>query len=102
MRLLDYVLLNIFSNFPPNKQITVRPQQAPWVTQSIKNFSRKKDRAYNKFIKKGQPEDKREGIENMDLKFQKLIEDAKHNYFIKIGERLSNRKTGIKCYWVFV
>ena len=29
---LNEVLLNIFSNFKPNKIITVRPQQSSWIT----------------------------------------------------------------------
>ena len=42
VKCLNETLLNIFSNFIPNKIITVRPRQAPWITQSIKNFIRKK------------------------------------------------------------
>ena len=40
--MLNEVLLNIFSNFIPNKFMTVRPRQAPWITKAIKNFIRKK------------------------------------------------------------
>ena len=39
---LNEILLNIFSNFIPNKTVTVRPREAPWITQSIKNFIRRK------------------------------------------------------------
>ena len=28
-----------------------------------------------------------------------LMEDAKHNYFMKIGQTLSNADTGQKTYW---
>ena len=40
--ILNEVLLNIFSNFIPNKVTTVRPRKAPWITTAIKNFIRKK------------------------------------------------------------
>ena len=53
--ILNEVLLNIFSNFIPNKVTTVRPRQAPWITNAIKNFIRKKNRAYKSFIRNGQP-----------------------------------------------
>ena len=102
MQLLNDGLLNIFSNFIPNKQITVRPWQAPWIAQSIKIVIRKKNRAYSTFVKTGQPEDRREGIENMVSQISNLIEDVKNNYFIKLGERLSNPITGIKSYWSLV
>ena len=99
VQLLNDVLLNIFSNFIPNKQITARPQQAPWLTQSIKNSIHKKNRTYNTVIKHGQPEDRQEGIKSMVSQFLKLIEDAKNNYFAKIGGKLSDHTTGIKPYW---
>ncbi len=102
VKLLNDVLLNIFSNFIPNKSITVRPRQAPWITQSIKNFIRKKNKAYSTFIKNGQPEDRREAIENMISQGSKLIEDAKNNYFLKIGGKLSSPTTGIKSYWSLI
>ena len=74
-------LLNIFSNFIPNKVITVRPRQAPWITQSIKNFIQKKNRAYKSFARNGRPHDKLEAMNQMISKGSKLIEDAKDRYF---------------------
>ena len=102
MQLVNDVLLSIFSNFIPNKQITVRPRQGPWITQFIKSFIHKKDRAYNTLIKNGQPEDRREGIESMIAQCPTFIEDAKNNYYVKIGEKLSSPITGIKSYWSLV
>ena len=52
VRTLNEVFANIFSNFIPNETKTVRPRQAPWITQSIKNFIRayQKNRAYKSFV----------------------------------------------------
>ena len=97
---LNETVLNIFSNFIPNKIITVRSRQAPWITQSIKNCIRKKNRAYKTFIRNGQPEDRLEAITNMIAHGSKLIEDAKDKYFTKIGRTLSNPKTGKKTLLV--
>ena len=102
VKCLNETLLNIFSNFIPNKIITVRPRQAPWITQSIKNFIRKKNRAYKTFIRNGQPEDRLEAITNMIAHGSKLIEDAKDKYFTKIGRTLSNPETGKKLYWSMI
>ena len=38
VKLLNEVLLNIFSTFVPNKVKTIKPRQAPWITQAVKNF----------------------------------------------------------------
>ena len=102
VELLNEIILNIFSNFVPNKITTVRPRQAPWITQSIKNFIRKKNRAYKTFIRNGQPEDRRENIQNMISQGSSLIEDAKQRYFTKIGQTLSNPTTGRKSYWALI
>ena len=42
IQILTETLLNIFSSVIPYKAITVTPRQAPWITQSIKNFILKK------------------------------------------------------------
>ena len=72
------------------------------MTQSIKNFIQKKNRAYNTFIRNGQPEDRLEAITNMISQGSKLIEDAKDKYFTKIGRTLSNPDTGKKLYWSLI
>ena len=108
VKTLNETLLNIFSNFIPNKSITVMPRQAPWITQPIKNFIRKKKRAYKSFIRNGQPEDRLEAITNMIAHRSKLIEDAKEKYLTKIGRTLSDPETllvldhGKKLYWSLI
>ena len=36
--LFNQILINIFSNFFPKKIVTVKPEQAPWVTKAITSF----------------------------------------------------------------
>ena len=42
VQLLNEVLLNISSNFIPNNVKTIRPRQAPWITEGVRNFIQKK------------------------------------------------------------
>ena len=53
VNLLNQVLLNIFRNFIRNKIVKVKPQQAPWITKTIKSFLRKRNWAYKSFLKSG-------------------------------------------------
>ena len=78
---INDVLTNIFSNFIPNEIKTIRPRQAPWITQSIKNFIRKKNRAYKNFVKNGRPDSKLADIQDMISQSSKIIEEAKSQYF---------------------
>ena len=100
--LLNEVLLNIYSNFIPNKVKKIRRHQAPWITNNVKNFLRKKNRAYRNFVRSGQPNDKQEGIQKMIAEGSKLIEDAKRNYFLKAGNILASPETSRKRYWSLI
>ena len=102
VKFLNEVLLNIYSNFIPNKVKTIRPRQAPWVTQTVKNFLRKKNHAYKSFLKNGQPDDKLEGIQKMITDGSRLIEDAKRNYFLKTGNTLAHPGTSNRTYWSLI
>ena len=86
VKLINEVLLNIYSNFIPNKVKTIRPRQAPWITQAIKNFLRKKNRAYKSFVRNGRPDDKFEGIQNMISEGARLIEEAKQNSSLRLAK----------------
>ena len=102
VKLLNDVLLNIYSNFIPNEVKTIRPRQAPWITKTVKNFLRKKNHAYRNFVRRGRPDDKLEGINKMVSEGSKLIEDAKRNYFLKAGQTLANPRTSSKTYWTLI
>ena len=102
VEILTETLLNIFSNYIPNKIITVKPRQAPWITKPIKNFIRKMNRAYKSFDRRGRPIDKQEAINSMISQGSKLIEDAKDMFFKNIGVKLSKPETGIKTYWSLI
>ena len=102
VKFLNEVLLNIYSNFIPNKVKTIRPCQAPWITKPVKNFLRKKNRAYKNFVRRGQPDDKLEGIKNMIAEGSKLIKNAKRKYLLKVGNTLANPETSGKTYWTLI
>ena len=102
VELLNEVLLNIYSNFIPNKVMTIRPRQAHWITQAVKSFLRKNNRAYNSFVRNGRPGDKLEGIQAMISEGARLIEEAKRNYFLEAGKTLASPATSSKTYWTLI
>ena len=102
VKLLNEVLLNIYSNFIGNKVKRFRPREAPWIAQAIKNFLRKKNHAFKSFVRNGRPVDKLEGMQNMISEGTRLIEEAKQNYFLKAGKTLANPETSSKTYWSLI
>ena len=77
VQLLNEVLLNIHFNFILNRVKTIRLRQVPWITPTVKKFLRNKCRTYKSFVGNGQPDDKRESIQNItaegSLKMQNEI-----------------------------
>ena len=99
---LSQLLINIFSNFIPNKIVKVKPQQAPWITKAIKIFLRKRNRAYKSFAKSDYSQERSEMIQQMTLQGTRLVEGAKQRYFLNIGQKLSRPDTGNKMYWSLI
>ena len=65
----------------------------------LKKFLRKMNHAYKNFIKNGMPDDKSSGMQQMVENGRRMIEEAKRNYFIKVGRMLANPETSEKTYW---
>ena len=80
VKILNEVLVNIFSKYVLNELKKIKPQQVPWITPSIRSFLRK-NHAFKSFIKKGQPHNLLEGIQSMTTQASSFVEDAKLKYF---------------------
>ena len=72
-------LMDIFSNYIPNKYITVDDKTPPWMTEAIKNkINLKKSLSRSKnFI----------GIQNLAIEISELISIRKKEYYNKISQR---------------
>ena len=102
VKMLNEVLLNIYSNFIANRVKAIRPHQAPWITPTVKHFLRNKCRAYKILVRIGQPEDGHEGMQKMIAEGSKMIEEAKRDYFLKAGKTLARPGTPSKTYWSLI
>ena len=94
----ETLFLNICKTHIPVKNITVRPKDKPWITNNLKRLFRKRGRAYN-FFKKHQSD---ESLQNYRTIKQQVIQaknEAKHSYYLKLSNKLTNPATGPKEYW---
>ena len=92
-------LLNIFSNFTPNRTINVKSRDPPWTNRYIKNLLRRSKRAYKKYIRMGYKEEDRDQVELLGEEVRRSIENARHTHFESLCKDLANKETGIKKYW---
>lgn len=82
----------------PNKIITVRPNDHPWITCHIKNIIRKRKRAYRKF--------KRNSNNYLWNRYKilrntvtKEIRKSKQEYFDKLETLINNENSSSKLFW---
>ena len=50
---LSSCILNVFSNFVPNKTITYRDKDPPWMTEEVKKLCYMKAKIYENYVKNG-------------------------------------------------
>ena len=100
--LLTETLLNIFSNFIPNRIINVKSCDPPWINRSIKNLLLRSKRAYRKYIRKGYKEEDRDQVELLREEVRQSSENARHKYLESLGNDLANKETGNKKYWAIM
>jgi len=85
----------------PNRYITVKKDNPPWITTKIKKYIRHKNRIHKKAMKTntiGQWEKFRK----ICNKCNKLILNAKQLYFDKLSEKINTETNGSKNWWNLV
>ena len=82
VKLLNETLINIYSNFIPNKTKTIRPNEVPWMTRDIKNFLRKRNRIYRNTGKKGHPIKESDSLKKLIVNGATMI--TVHGSYFKI------------------
>ena len=83
-------LMNIFSNYIPNKYITVDDKDPPWMTEAIKNkINLNKSLSRSKiFI----------GLQNLAIDISELTSIRKEEYYNNLSKKLNDPKTSAKTY----
>ena len=74
-------ILNVFYNFVPNKMITVRNKDAPWMTPEIKKMILDKAKIYRRYVKKGRNTCDYELLQDIILRCKTKINEAKFLYY---------------------
>ena len=84
------IILSTMSQFIPNKIITINERYPPWLTKSIENEIKSKHRAYHhKFLSRGSRPEEKEHINRLRNETNRLIVNAKDDYFYNLGQKYS-------------
>ena len=82
VNLFNSTLMNIFSNFIPNKTVTFNDQDPPWFVEKTKAKIELNNRVYKQYVKNGRPEDRFDKPSNAT--FSNRIESAQYNAALAI------------------
>ena len=99
VEIFNTIFFKIMNNFIPNKQITIRESDAPWITSEVKSALRKNKRVFKKWVDRGRSQEGRALVSQTQRETNKIINDTKTKYASELGDNICNPKTGPKCFW---
>ena len=96
---LNYLLLNIYSNYVPNKTVLCDDKDPTWMTNGIRTVIEMKNNAYKEYIRSSMRHNYYVRLENITTELSNLIHDTKTEYHSKLAAKLFNPSTSAKIYW---
>ena len=85
--LLNWEILNIFSNYMPNKYITIDDKDPAWMNEAIKLKIKAKDNIYKKYIHNGRFESDFDLLEALITELNELSYATKALYYENLGKK---------------
>ena len=92
-------ILNVFSNYVPNKYITIDDKDPVWMNETIKLKIKAKDNMYKKYIQNGRFESDFVLLETLITELNELVSTTKALYYENIGKKLNDPLLQAKTYW---
>ena len=93
MDLSNETLMNIFSNFIPNKIKTFRDSEPPWMNDDIKS------KMYHRYLRHKRSNKDFAQLEHLRDEIDNLISKSKKEYYQNIDRKLNDPLTRSKTYW---
>ena len=91
--------MDVIYNFVPNKVITIGSKDALWKTPEIKRMVLEKAKIYRRCVKHGRSIADYQILRGITSSCKSTINEAKSNYFSRVGESLTDPAITPKKYW---
>ena len=99
VNIFNKTVINIFSNFIPNRLVTFDDKGPPWMTEKLKEKIKWKHKVYRDYLKNGKTEADYMYANHAITEISQLISESNDNYYNKLAMKLNNPKTSSKTYW---
>ena len=99
---VDYLtrcISNVFTNFVPDKIITCKDKDPPWMTEEVNNLCHNKAKIYEKYVKNGRSDAEKQELASITKLSSDTITKAKGKYLSSLGNKLNDPQTCAKSYW---
>ena len=83
------ILMNIFSNYIPNKYMVINDKELSWMTKTIKDKKNLYIYKSKNFIE----------LHNLEFDISEMISIRKDEYHDNLSKKLNNLNTSVKTYW---
>ena len=91
--------MNIFSNYIPNKFITIDDKDPPWMNEYIKRKIMDKKVACKSFNTNNKNYDAYLKLQTVSTELSEMILKQKDDYYCQLSDKLDDPKTSAKAYW---
>ena len=98
VNIFNKTIINIFSNFIPNKLVTFDDKDPPWMTEKVKEKIKWKHKVYRDYLKNRKTKADYMCVHHGITEVSQLISESKDKYFNKLSIKLNNPKTSFKTY----
>ena len=95
-------ILNVLTNFVPNKVITCDDRDPPWINENIENKIKWKNIKYKNCKRNGKKTEDYELLSKAVSEVSELTEKNKDEYYYRLGKRLNYPSTSAKSYWTIL
>ena len=97
--IFNQTLMNIFSNYIPNKLITVNDKDPPWMNEYIKKKILDKKVACNFFNTNNKNYDSSLKLQTISTELPEIILKRKNDYHRQLSDKLNDPEISAKAYW---
>ena len=102
LKLFNETIVNIVSNYIPNKFITCNEKDLPWLNDHIKRLINLKNEIFKKYLKDGRPDSVYENLQTITWDLTEAVSSSKNFFYERLANKLNNPNTSAKAYWSII
>ena len=95
---INTAINSIASECIPNKHVRIRPLDPPWISSNLKQYIRKRKRAYKR-AKRSNLDVHWKSFKKLRNIITKMIRDSKQSHYDKIADKLKSSTLSVKDWW---